>query len=530
EFQSFANFAVRLKNDEECEAQSTDLFAGVELANAEQTLRLASLSIGDRLPREDEIERVRQGGFVELDIILDEMMTEEPFIEFVKRTFAEPFQTDFYLNNDAVGLLADYYPNATWYDNDASARAMIQQYGLRDADEIARMTQQALAREPLELVAHVARNDLPFTEIVTADYFMVSPLSARTYGVEAEFQRGNDPMEFAPAYLDYEDQAYPHAGVLTSPIFLNRWPSTPTNRNRARARVAFLFFLGTDILSITSARVDDGETTANPTRDDAQCVICHAKLDPVAGTFQAFSDDGQFIAEPEWFAEMFPPGFGGLDMPPSQAANGLPWLAANIARDERFLSATVYHIYKGLMGREHLSAPTDRNDPEFDAKFKAFVDQSNQFRIYTERFKAANYNVKQVVKDIIMSPYYRALNAYNVGDERLAAMRELGLGRLLTPEMLDARLQAVFGIPWGDFDGDTGNRTIDNFLTGSVRDLGDVGRYELFYGGLDFNDVTERITNPNGLMAAVAERTATEMSCASVPYDLSLPGEERRLF
>ena len=50
------------------------------------------------------------------------------------------------------------------------------------------------------------------------------------------------------------------------------------------------------------------------------------------------------------------------------------------------------------------------------------------------------------------------------------------------------------------------------------------------YGGMDHDDVTARITDPNGLMAAVAERMSVEMSCIAVPVDFSREPADRRIY
>ena len=59
-------------------------------------------------------------------------------------------------------------------------------YGVPDPDPAGGPGDQLVAalvlREPLELVKHIVRNDRPFTEIITADYIMESPYSARGYG------------------------------------------------------------------------------------------------------------------------------------------------------------------------------------------------------------------------------------------------------------------------------------------------------------------------------------------------------------
>ena len=128
-------------------------------------------------------------------------------------------------------------------------------------------------RAPLELIAHVVENDLPYTEILTADYIMANPFAARAYGASTAFDDPKDWWEFRPSEIvsyyregeDFEkewdpiveehriidpgslDTDYPHAGILNTTMFLRRYPSTATNRNRARARWTYYHFLGVDI-------------------------------------------------------------------------------------------------------------------------------------------------------------------------------------------------------------------------------------------------------------------------------------------
>src|SRR5690606_10039320 len=85
------------------------------------------------------------------------------------------------------------------------------------------------------------------------------------------------------------------------------------------------------------------------------------------------------------------------------------------------------------------------------------------------------------------------------------------------------KINAIFGVPWANGD-------LEPRLVHEPRDLSDTGTYQLFYGGVDFDTVSTRITDPNGLMAAVGERMAMEMSCFAVPTDLSRLPDERRLF
>src|SRR2546421_7208164 len=124
--------------------------------------------------------------------------------------------------------------------------------------------------EPMKLVEYIVRNAHPFTEIVTADYIMVTPYTSRGYGIFEElkdrFKNPDDPFEYIPVKLkalkgrskatDQESATgdYPHAGMLGMFQYLRRYPTTETNRNRLRARVYYQHFLGVVALDL-GARV-----------------------------------------------------------------------------------------------------------------------------------------------------------------------------------------------------------------------------------------------------------------------------------
>ena len=175
-------------------------------------------------------------------------------------------------------------------------------------------------RAPLELIAHVVENDLPYTEILTADYIVANPFAARAYGASTAFDDPNDPREFKPSkivsyYLEGDEfkyeydpvlQAqriidpgplrvdYPHVGILNTTTFLSRYPTTATNRNRARARWTYYHFLGLDVEKSASRTTDPVALadTDNPTMHNPACTVCHSVLDPAAGAFQDYGDDG----------------------------------------------------------------------------------------------------------------------------------------------------------------------------------------------------------------------------------------------
>ena len=64
--------------------------------------------------------------------------------------------------------------------------------------------QYGAVRAPLELIAHVVENDLPYTEIMTADYIMANPQAAEAYGAATEFSDPSNVYEFRPSeFADY---------------------------------------------------------------------------------------------------------------------------------------------------------------------------------------------------------------------------------------------------------------------------------------------------------------------------------------
>ena len=181
----------------------------------------------------------------------------------------------------------------------------------------------------MELIAYVVERDLPYTEILTADYIMANPMAAEAYGAATTFADPNDPFEFRPSeivsyYRDDESKVsefslelgtkvtdpgdlstiYPHAGILNTTVFLKRYPTTATNRNRARARWTYYHFLGLDVEKSASRTTDPVALadTNNPTMHNPNCTVCHSVLDPVAGAFQNYGDDGFY--RDQW---------GGLD-------------------------------------------------------------------------------------------------------------------------------------------------------------------------------------------------------------------------
>ncbi|MBN4059057.1 DUF1588 domain-containing protein, partial [Endomicrobium sp. AH-315-J14] len=356
---------------------------------------------------------------------------------------------------------------------------------------------------------------------LTANYIMVTPLSARSYGVEATFVDDANPLEFAEAQIP----DIPHAGFLTSPMFLSRHSTTDTNRNRHRALVTIRAWLGTDLLKTAEQAVDQSLVTDfNPTRNNPACTVCHAVHDPMSGAFMAWDENGAFNPDPDWYEEMWEPGWGNSKLPESEWSNGLQWLAQEMVRDEGFALGAVYMMYEGLTGRERLVAPNNFADPLYSYEFEAFMAQADELSRIAGEFRTADYNLKVIVKELVLGPYFRAINAEGLSDDELTRVGEVGMAHMLTPEQLHRKIVAVLGMPWTD------NDSARPHLNFRPRDPARAGEFQLFYGGHDSNSTTKRITEPTGLLSAVADRMAIEMSCQVVPRDFFKDQDERVLF
>ncbi|MBV1857433.1 MAG: DUF1588 domain-containing protein [Nannocystaceae bacterium] len=525
EYGAFVEMMNRLETPSSCEEGDVteEFFDGVELLDERATLRKATLALAGRLPTIEEDMRVQEGSWEALDSILDEVMTDPVFYDRLREIYNDKFLTDRYYGGTQALDLLDYeeddngnpggdFPNTYWFD------------GLPDGEreQAAEYSNNGVARQPLELLVHIVKNNLPYTELLTADYTMVNPFSAQSLGVDATFADPDNYNEYVPARIP----GLPHAGALTSAVFLNRFPTTDTNRNRHRSRMLYEFFLATDVQALGNRPVDATAITGhNATLNNPECTICHEVIDPVAGSFKNWDDQGRYRPpEQGWFPDMLPPGFGESQMPSDNDQAALQWGVREIVQDPRFALSAVYIMFEGLSGQKPLTEPDNPDDANYLGGIEAAKTQRAVFNDIAQQFTDANYELKLVVKEIIKSPYYRAYNYEAIGlDEDAAQARRfelenVGMGRLLTPEQLHRKIRAVTGFEWSTnpVDGTDYLLSEDQYMT--------------LYGGLNSDDIISRVTEPNGIMANVAKRMANQMSCDATPWDFSKPASERILF
>lgn len=511
-----------------CGGEIIDPLAGAEVDGWATTFRRAAVIVGGRLPNDSEKAIADEAAF---DKALDGLMSEPGFIHHVKVTWNDVLLTN---AGDDVQVgpfqfrLEDFPAMSVWRDGPDPTCA-----GKIDYDACASdyynywgTVRDALLEEPLALIANVVQKGAPFSEILTADYTMVNSWSAIAYNATSEF-----PMPTLENFGEWKEHKVigqqrgpvPHAGVLSTPAFLGRWVSTETNKNRARARMVYKAFLATNVLALAQRPVDTDALTgiANPTRNAAACSVCHTLIDPVATSFSNYTDTANFDYDPEITAatiphqEMLPPGFGTERTAGSESAL-LPALTKMVTADSRFARSVAQIAYQGIMGRNVLRYPADTKDPAFKEKLNAWDAQDKFLHSLAEVFKSSGENYKEVIRAIVKSAFFRS-KGKGVANAQLAG--EIGAGRLLSPEILDRKIEAAVGIPWST--GGWGAKSE------RARELYD--KYMILYGGIDSLAVTSRLTTANPLVANISERMANEIACRTVGYEFTQSADSRTL-
>ena len=301
------------------------LFDTVVLAPHWKTLRRAALIFAGRIPTEAEYAAVQGGDETALRSTIRGLMRGPEFHEFLIRGSNDRLLTE--RDNggliDASGYFVDHVDET--YRRKKAAMAIDDEEAWHRFNEWGDRVDYGARQAPLELIAYVAKNDLPYTEILTADYVMANPMAAKAYGASTFFRDPTDPNEFRPSriaeyyrvgeetVIEYDPDVdahyvvdpgplhtrYPHAGILNTLSFLRRYPTTATNRNRARARWTYYHFLGLDVEKSASRTTDPVALadTNNPTMQNPACTVCHSVMDPVAGAFQNYDEEGLYKSQ-----------------------------------------------------------------------------------------------------------------------------------------------------------------------------------------------------------------------------------------
>jgi hypothetical protein len=566
EYAALAEY-LGLMTGEEVITSSEGFWNGVGLLSHKQTLRKAALIVAGRLPTEEEYASIADNKETSLKAAIRGLMQGDGFHQFLTDGANDKLLTYKFLQTG--GQFLD--PNGSRLPAGATLAFEARKAGgdvLEEHWSLHNTATKSFAKAAPELIAYIVENEKPYSEILTANYTMVNPRLDEYYRADANFNNPSDQAEMVPAQIkgfmledetftsDYTETfgleiftegpniTWPHAGILNDPAFLERYPSTATNRNRARSRWAQYFFLDFDIEK-SAARTTDPDALAdtdNPTMKNPNCTVCHETLDPIAGAFQNYGDVGYYRDQwggkdslpdtykwPEkddsspyqqgdtWYRDMRAPGFKGEAVPDSDTS--LQWLAQKIVNNDRFAISAVKFWWPAIIGSAAVDAPEVSSDNDYDSK-KAVYSAQSLFIDELANSLRSHMNLKDAFVDVIMSEWFRN-NSMTEDAFELHSSNKSGKGRLLSPELLDRKTKAVMGLSWGEHYPEWN----DYQRRSSLQD-----DYKLTYGGIDSDGVITRSEEMTAIMSQLALTHAAEMACEVVVNDFIKSDEEKLLF
>ena len=552
-----------------------NFYDNVSFLNNRETLVKASLLLSGRSPTAAEFAAVIDETDKSLKSTVRTLMQGKNFAEFITVNANDKLLTNGTAAGDAIDVLYPWEYIGGWINaKNVYLDTGDENKALRERDK----TGIALLRQPIELINYVVQNDKAYSEILTADYIMVNSRLNKTFQSNVTFADNEDETEWLPGKINtrtvnndnrvYQQSDipfisvngdelisgdiidYPHAGILNTPSFLIRYPSTATNRNRARSRWTQQFFLGKDI-EASASRTNDPVALAdrnNPTMNNPACIVCHIPMDPVAGAFQnyghthgryrqnghdsladsyVYPTNGETLYQEgdTWYRDMRTPGFEGAEAP--NADNSLQWLAQKIVADDRFASASVKFWWPAIYGTQPTLVPEVASDPNFSYQLTISEVENNQITVLANNFKngissKGAYNLKDLLVEMIVSNKFRAKAISELPEIDVQIYANEGPGRIVTPETLQNKIESTLGIEWVQYrDPDTGKKLFwltENYL------------YYYLYGGIDSDGITKRPEDFSTTMRAIIENLGAEGSGFIAGNDFLLPQKDRILF
>ena len=472
--------------------------------SARGQLRKASLRLAGRLPSSAEAQQV-SGSAAMLGSTLDTYINSPAFWERFADEWNLAILTDRYLTNSGALALFKDTPTATWYEPASKwpSQALYQNAMTE--------TNKALAREPLNILNYVVRNNLPFSDILAGSYTVVNPYAACALGVQNKvtFKTAVTCSPQDPnAYDAYDFQKLSLntlGGVLTTRAYLNAHSTTPTNRNRHRVHQTLQAFMGIDILSFSKTRLSPTAVSdPNPTMTNAQCTVCHALMDPIAGTFQTYDAMGNVNNTP-WYTDEFAPGFMGQPLP-TGTTQPLQWSTAKMVADPRFARNTVNMVYTFLNGAPPVALSSDPNEAALPVNYQTYTVQEAMLQKFSEDFVAAGFNVRALIKEMVAHPSFALSGVQADPNSDVGAVAQNFVHQtVLSPQSLDLRISGVLGTAWADATG-------AHYLTNA---------FYPYYGGVDSVSVTTGVHDFSSMMSNISLRMAAQMACVAVPHALS---------
>ncbi|MDP2309649.1 MAG: hypothetical protein Q8P18_26755 [Pseudomonadota bacterium] len=249
----------------------------------------------------------------------------------------------------------------------------------------------SVGEEPLRLLAYIADNDRPYTDVVRADYTVVDEVLAERYPVD--YPAGETGWQVA-RYTD----GRPPAGVLSTAGFWWRYTSTFNNANRGRANQVSRIFLCNDYLDRTvefptDLDLTDEAAVLNAVRTQEGCVSCHVTLDPLGaymwGHYREFSNDPVDLSHYYPDRERYWTEFGVSPAYFGQPGNDMEDLGLQMAADPRLIQCVTQQAWELLLQR------------------KATLDDTSALNTHREALIAGGVTFRALYRSILADPAYR---------------------------------------------------------------------------------------------------------------------------
>jgi len=349
---------------------------------------------------------------------------------------------------------------------------------------------KSIEEESLGLLAYIFENDLPYSEIVEADYTMANPVLATLWDLDYPVgESGWRPSQ-------YRDGP-PHAGILSMNSVWMRYPSEGGNANRHRANAVSKMLLCNDYLSrpVVLSRAAVDQLTISPENainTNTSCQSCHASLDPLAAHFYGFfpvNEDemlGTYWPEREsnWrmYANKEPAYYG-------TPTGSIAELGEMMADDSRMYECAVRTVMGSLEQRDI----TDWDWSAMQKHYQAFADD--------------NFKIRTLIRSIVTSDSYKVASSNN--DD---IMEHLPSVKVVNPHQLSSIIKNLTGFSWdmGGQDALTNNQT----------------GIPVLLGGIDSVNVSERNYMPSVGLIFTQERLAQAAAWYVVQHDFGLIVDE----
>lgn len=460
----------------------------VELLGPTAHLTRASLALRGQRPSLDELEAVEQDPRW-LEAIVDYYLTTPEFGATVRELHAQALLVDV----DRV-----IYPAGFPALPPLAGRSL-------------QAVNDSIVQAPLRLIEHVVMNDLPYSEIVTADYTLADDAVAAVWGME------HDASGPAWQQTHYGD-ARMHAGILSDSFLFTRHSTTFSNKSRGRANLVTNALLCFDFLAAeipVDAGIDlaDPAAVADAVRNNAACAACHDSLDPLAAHFAAFYpiyvpsdlEKYPFRSYQPAFRQAFSaaePGYFG------QPSSDLASLGRALARDPRFTACAARRFYSFYAQVPLQDVPL----PLVERLERAFTK--------------SELNARALAKAVVMSDAFAASHSDDAETaETLAGVRKL------RPSQLAGAIEALTGYRWR-------TRLPIEIYPGAGQ-VGEVDLmddaffgFEVLAGGTDGNSVTRPSYTASATVALTLEGLAARAAAYVVNADFAIASaqrEQRRL-